>query len=269
MDTALVTSLGGKTYKLDVGEVTFLELNDQHHYWLNGQYLTSVTHILDVAAPVPFALKDFWQRMTKEDAEAAFETAGSFGTKLHEAFEKLINGVTLQKSDYPTTKELQAIDGFMRWFKAARPTKFVSEQVVASKKYLYAGTLDFVGNIPKSRADWLISNQRKEYAMPDKDTDERWLIDFKTTAGIYFKHELQAAAYKQAHEESTGEKIDRMGILRISNRHKAGFEFKEVTRDIDEFMNVYQTYRNLNGGVMPEPSEIKAYPDTFKLLEER
>lgn len=266
MDAKQIKKLGGETFKIKIGEVTKLELDDQHHYWLDEKYLTSVTRILGAAAPVSPGLKQWWQQNTKEEADAIFETAGEFGSVMHDAFERLLNAETLLKKDYPHLRQQKFIASFMDWFKFAQPTNFEAEQIVASAEFEYAGTLDFVGDIEKSRGDWLSGNMRKPYAAPEKDTYERWLIDFKTSKSIHFSHELQVAAYKQAHEESTGQKIDRMGILHL-NGTKNGWSFKEVDRPLDHFMNVYQTFKNMNGGKMPEPPELVTYPDKFQLLE--
>lgn len=251
----------GKIYKLKIGELVRFETDISHYYWLNEEFMPGVTSILGEAAPTPFGLKRFWQDNTKEEADQIFTMAGDFGSKMHDAFENLLlaNELNLLK-DYPTKKEKDCLMAFKDWFGWYQPTDFIPEQPIASAKYKYAGTLDFVGTI----------------------NGERWLIDFKTSNAIHFSHQLQILAYKQAYEESYGDKIDRVGIARFGTIHKGtdpkpgklketgkGWEFREVTQyTIDDFMNIYRTYITLHNGEIPVPPEIAVYPETLKLLEE-
>jgi hypothetical protein len=96
---------------------------------------------------------------------------------------------------------------------------------------------------------------------------KRVLVDFKTNkSSIYFTNKLQVMAYKQAYEETSGEKIDECYILRLGTTHKIGYEYKLIDEvDIKDFMNVYQTYLRINGGKIEEPPMIDVYPDTLKL----
>lgn len=252
----------GKVYKLKIGELVFLATDVSHYYFLNETYLPSVTSILGEASPVPYGLKAFWQNNTKEEADQIFNDAGEFGTKMHEAYEKLLKGEELDlMKDYPSDKEKKALVAFIDWFRHYKPTEYQAEQSVASWKYKYAGTLDFVGMI----------------------NGERWLIDFKTSNAIHMSHQLQALAYKQAYEESYGIKIDRVGILRTGTTHKGngrvkegalkeigkGWEFREVKDyTIENYMRIYNVYLMLHGGEIPQPKEIIVYPSKLKLLEE-
>lgn len=263
----------GKVFKLKVGELIRFETDTGHFYWLNDEYAPSVTGILGEAAPLPLGLKKFFQKNTEEEATQIFETAGDFGSKIHDALEKLLKGLELNLIDnYPTVKEKQSLTSFIDWFQKWKPTDIESEQTIASKKYHYAGTLDFVGKID----------------------NETWLIDFKTSNAIHLTHKLQVLAYKQAYEESTGTKIDRVGVLRLGTLHKGngksddlpmvgkGWELQVadeiVSKDedgkkikmpltIEAFMNIYKTYLVLHGGKVGEPKEIAVYPETLKLLE--
>lgn len=251
----------GKTYKLAIGELVRFETDLSHYYFLDGMFLPGVSSILSEASPTPYGLRLFWQNNTKEEADQIFDTAGSFGSTMHDAFERLLLGQELQLlTDYPSEKEKKCITSFIDWFRYYKPTSIQSEQPIASKKYQYAGTLDMVCKIG----------------------DETWLIDFKTSNAIHYSHQLQVLAYKQAYEESYGVTIDHVGVARFGTTHKGngresagfketgkGWEFREVKDyTIDDFMNIYKTYLSLNGGKIKEPSEIAVYPETVRLFEE-
>ena len=117
--------------------------------------------------------------------------------------------------------------------------------MVASKINKYAGTLDLVCTIGGKRV----------------------LVDFKTNkGGIYFTNKLQIMAYKQAYEETTGEKIDECWILRLGTTHKTGYEYKKIDEvSVTDFMNVYQVYLRMNGGKIEEPPMVDEYPEILKL----
>lgn len=262
MDNFEAIKANGKIYKLKVGELVRFETDISHYYWLDGEFLPGVSSILSEAAPTPYGLKLFWQQNTQEEADRIFGTAGDFGSKMHDAFERLLLAQELDLlNDYPTEREKKTLLSFQDWFSYFKPSKFESEQPVASKKYKYAGTLDFVG---------MISGQK-------------WLIDFKTSNAIHFSHQLQVLAYKQAYEESYGIKIDHVGIARFGTTHKGNgilkdgklkeigknWEFREVKDyTISNFMDIYKTYLTLHGGKIPVPPEIAIYPETLRILEE-
>lgn len=253
------TTSNEKVFKLKVGELTRVDTDTSHFYFLDGDFLPSVSTILDQACPVEFGLKMFWQNNTKQEADKIFEDAGELGSKMHNAFELLLNGEELNVlRDFPTEREKKILVSFVDWFKTFHPSNFIPEQSIASKTFQYAGTLDLVADID----------------------GEKWLIDFKTTSGIRFSHRLQVLAYKQAYEESFDVKIDKVGIARFGtiNRGRGtklknkwtgnGWEFEEVVgMSIDNFMDIYKTFLTLNGGVIPQPKEITVYPEFIRLLE--
>lgn len=222
------------------------EVDDTHYYFIDGKFYPSVTKILEEAAPTPWALKQFFLRNTPESAEEIKNTAGDFGSKMHDIYARMLLGEEFSLVDQ-NIKYKKHITSFAQWFADWQPKEIQTEQTVASLVYKYAGTLDLLC----------------------KKDNEIWLIDFKTSAGIYYNYELQVAAYKQAVEETFGLKIDHVAILRTGSQHKCGYEFKEVTRPIESFMNVYQTYVDMNDGKIPEPPITSIYPDTIKLEVEQ
>lgn len=220
------------------------EIDDTHYYFVNGEFYPGVTSIIEEAAPTAFGLKQFFLNNTPESANEISKTSLALGSKMHDAYEKLLNGVELSlTNDYQTTKEKQHLLSFAQWFEDFKPLKIQTEQTVASIKYKYAGTLD---------------------CLCEKD-GETWLIDFKTSAGIYWSYEIQVAAYKQAVLETLGINVNRMAILRTGTKHKSGYEFKEIIRSFSDFETVYKTYLSLHDGKIPEPPMIDVYPDVIKL----
>lgn len=263
----------GKLYKRNNADVIRLELDTDHYYWLDKVgWVPSVTSILDEAAPVNYGLRQFWKQNSAEESNEIFKTAGEFGTMVHNALEQLLNGEELDLlNDYPERRAKRSIMKFADWFNLVKPVDFMSEQVVASTQYQFAGTLDFLGKIRRQDAAIALGlniSQTAAFVGNKPDQLETWLIDFKTTKQLSYNHELQVAAYKQGVLEGFGITVDHMGLLRVGSQHKAGYEFRETFRSINDYMHVYRTYLNLHNGKIPQPEELVAYPHKFRLLKE-
>ena len=230
-------------------EIVKKEIDDTHYYWIDGEFVPGVTSILDQAGPVEYGLRQFWMQNTQAEASKKSNDAMEFGSLVHDAIERLLNGeeLDLTSPEYNFTKFKKHIMSFHNWFHTFNPdlTSIQSEQVIGSKKFKYAGTLDLV-------------------CLKD---GEFWLIDFKTSAGIYPNYQRQLVAYKTAYEEMYGDKIAHMAILRTGTAHKIGYEFKEIDTPFQNFLNVYNTYIQDNGGKIPDPPEIDVYPEKLKIIE--
>ncbi len=258
----------GKVVKVKAGEIVRFDTDTSHHYWLNDVYKYSLTAFLSEAGPVPKQLKDWFQRTTKEEADETLEVTGALGTKMHDAFERALNGLELNLlEDYKTLREKKILTSFEDWFQKWKPNELESEQIVASEELDIAGTLDYKANYSKQKV----------------------LLDFKTTSGIYFNHFLQALGLGHMYKESRGEEIPFVGIARFGTTHKGngnvktvkigdkelpligkGWEVKMVPDYItwDTFKGVYNTFLSLHKGEVPEPEEIEAFPDVIKLFED-
>jgi len=226
------------------------EFGEGHYYWVDGEHYPRVTKILEVAAPVPLALRQYLLRSTPETAEKKLQETGDLGSLVHQAIERLLHGEELNlKEEFPSSVVKNHLLAFSRWFENFRPEieTIQTEQVVASRRYRYAGTLD----------------------LACRQGGDLWIIDFKTTAGIYFSHELQIVAYKQAYEETTGWRVDKMGILRTGTRHRSGYEFKVVERPFSHFKAVYDTFLALYDGEVPKPPTSRRYPTKLRIIGEQ
>lgn len=257
----------GKVFKLNVGEIVRLDTDFTHYYWLNEEFVKGITSILDEAGPVGVGLREFWKENTKEESEQKLKTAQEFGSKMHDAAERLLNAEKLNLLvDYPTQKEKRTLAAFQDWFQEWKPTDIESEQTVAMKsKIKVAGTLDLRCTIGQ----------------------ESFIIDFKTSKTHQKKDEWQVRAYKQAYFESFGVGVKNCGVLRLGTIHKGanpkmldltsgsvpltgkGWEFKVIEKTTpDPFYKVFDTFLELHDGVIPEPPEIEVYPETMQLLQE-
>lgn len=221
------------------------EVNDTHYYFVNDEFVPSVSQVLDIAAPKEYGLINFFKTNTSEDIEEKSTIAKQKGTLVHKLIEELLNGIEIPLSDYPdAVKKLVAI--FYDWYNLYLPKDYSTESVVAcmEENFKYAGTLDLVCTI----------------------NGKRCIVDFKTNKGsIYFSNKLQIMAYKHAYEQMTGEKIDECYVLRLGSQHKVGYEFKLIDElNIEDFKNVYRIFLKMMGGKITPPL-IDTYPDKLRL----
>lgn len=282
----------GETVKLSNCEISKIELDDEHFYYLfnedfpEGKFIPSVTKIIDEAGPVGFGLREFWKNNTKQESEDILYSRGERGKLLHQDCERLIEGMEVELEGRPRYEQ-QAIASYVATMRFLKPENAKKEQVVASSILEVGGTLDVVCEINSARIDWLKKNSKSlelndkgEIVVKEKLKDEfekdlkvgkmqKWIIDQKFTSGIYYGHEAQVTAYQGMYNESYKDEtpVKRKGIWRFSTRHKLGFEFKEVTRELDSFERMYETYLDLHGGELPKPPEIRTYPKSIRLFD--
>lgn len=253
------------------------EIDDSHFYFVNGEYYPGVTTILEEAAPVGPELKQYFIKNSQEEIKKKSEESLEIGSSAHEAIAHLLMGeeIDLNEVTLPngkvvkrSIKEKKSIIGFSNWFTIVKPTNYLTEHTVASVSMKYAGTLDFAGWLPSENITKALTDKSAKNFKAVKEEDF-WIIDWKTSAGIYYNYQLQGMAYKKAYEEMYGIHVDHVGIVRVGTNHSNKYEFVEVTPDQAEFVdfeNVYKTYLKLHGGKIPQPPTMDVYPSKLKIV---
>ncbi len=141
----------------------------------------------------------------KQRPDQMRDEAADFGTQAHIIIEALIKGQLPM-----ITPEMQpVVDGFNQWHKQSALDIHLTETMVYSAKYGYAGAMDAVAY----SGNRLVA------------------LDWKTSNGIYSEYALQVAAYAKALEEMTGEEVHEAWIVRLGKRAPE-FEAKKV-QDLD------------------------------------
>jgi hypothetical protein len=101
------------------------------------------------------------------------DTAAVRGTQVHALAERYIRGEEVEVPD----DILAYVEGYASFINDWRPVSVHEELVVASRKHMYAGTLDSIQLIPEVGLT---------------------LVDYKTSRGVYGEVALQVAAYRYA-----------------------------------------------------------------------
>ena len=215
-----------KQYNLYAGKIV-LDFNEEKHlYTIDNKHIPGCTSILQVIAkPALFywginqtieyikenikagqALDELQLKSLLQEARWAHkkkkDTAADIGTFVHQWCEDYIKGL---KPALPINESIKnGVNAFLNWKKENKVKFHLSEQIVYSKKYNYAGTFDFYAEV----------------------NGKNFLGDFKTSSGIYPEMFFQTAAYQMARqEEYPKEKYDGNLILRLGKDGE--FEAKE------------------------------------------
>lgn len=273
-------------YKLANCKLLYLEVDDEHYYYINGDYALSVTQVLDIGAPFPEGLRQYLRISSYEEQTNVLKMTGDRGKKLHHALEQLMNRVELKRDDYPTSYEKDAITMFIKFMTFLDPGKNSTELKVADPDLRVAGTLDFKGFVDAWKLQCLTDPLK--YLEVDSDghlqLKEKWLdlptpgrvhvlIDWKFTGRNAYNHKVQVAAYKTMNNKSRpGRKVSRAFTWRYSPKHKFGFDFSESLLNYKSFTRVYDTTIEYLADAAKskdpfEPPKIKRYPETFRLYE--
>jgi len=177
------------------------------YYFIKGidKPLDRVTKIIDVLAKPALrywaatqaarAMAENPTLSINEAATAMYRTrdkAGMRGSDVHNIIENIAKGGEVDEEAISKIPQVQAY----RKFCGTMPHKMIlCEEIVYSKKYGYAGKLDGV--------------------IQTKD-GKNYLIDWKTSKGVYPETAIQLSAYKQALSELKPEiKIDGMAVIHL------------------------------------------------------
>jgi len=231
-------------YKLYKNKVT-LEYNDKKHtYKVNDKIVygvTSITGVIGTNALMNWAVK-LTKEKTKSEAQrlgwtkfckqldevlltagrehyAVSKEARDLGTRVHARAEHWFNKkanqtdmiVDAMKAD--TKEEILSNSALVKFLMTHEFEPIELEGKCYSKKYGYAGTIDFFGKIDGKLT----------------------VLDYKTSKAIYESYYLQASAYAQAKTEE-GHKIEQTMIVRLG---KDGVLEVKVIKDWKKYLDPF------------------------------
>lgn len=218
---------------------------DERFYIVGDEFYPRVTTILE-ALDKP-ALR-FWYGLHGTDkATELSEEAKDRGSRIHDAIERLLRGrsINLEK-EFPDPKEKKMLLGFRNWFEEYKPTDIIPEHTIFSHKHKIAGTLDILCKIG----------------------GEEIVIDVKTSKAIYPEYALQLAAYRNMVCETSSLKPTKTFVLRLTERGKKHYEWKDVTEDavFKTFLAVKRVWEYLNKDDL-QPKEPETFPKTLQIIK--
>lgn len=213
-----------------------------HHYEdANGQQIPGVTTILGKGMPKPallpwgikavaeYAVNEREQlaalpptEMLKELKGAPYrerDEAAKRGTEVHHLAEKLVQG---EEVSVPAELE-RHVAHYLEFLHAFNPQPVLVEATVYNCEYGYAGTLDLIAEIG----------------------GERWLLDVKTSKGVYAETAYQLAAYRYAthYVDADGVEQPMIEVDRCAVIHVTALGWAVIPMQADE--TVLKAFRHI------------------------
>lgn len=198
-----------------------------HRYWLDGKPVPGVTTILGKGIPKPalpyWAARTVAEYVADEPEKIAAlrdtgrdpmiaalkgvpwtkrDQAGLRGTEIHELADRLAHGEEVEVPE----QHLAEVEALADWLDAFGATPHLTERSVAHRGHRYAGRFDFLGTL-------------------DALGPDVWLLDWKTSTGVYGETALQTAAYAHAEfyvdddapdVEHRMPHVDRIGVVHVT-----------------------------------------------------
>tara|TARA_R100000655_G_scaffold6074_1_gene17922 strand:- start:3023 stop:3784 length:762 start_codon:yes stop_codon:yes gene_type:complete len=139
----------------------------------------------------------------KTNAKKQGDSILNIGSMVHKFCEMWLKSEKFTEPSDPVVKA--CFDKFKKFWKKHKLKLAESEKILYSERG-YCGTLDLVAIDPKGNL---------------------WLIDIKTSKGIFINMVHQVHGYKLAYEEQTGKKINKMYIVRLP-KDNGDFEARHI-----------------------------------------
>lgn len=247
-----------------------LKFNERaHRYWLDGRPIPGVTTLIGKGLPKPAipywaakqvaeyvadnpegvnALRDAGRgpmvAALKEVPWQKRDEAAIRGTDVHDLAERIIHGGQVDVPDHL----LAHVEGYAHFLDTFDVEPILTETPVASRAHWYAGKLDAVVRMG----------------------GQTWLLDWKTSKGVYGETALQTAAYARAEFYDTGEgptpmpEIERIGVVHITADGSRLYDLGDIETAHRLFLHVAwvakQTdwIKGLIGDPLPEPGSETA-----------
>lgn len=169
--------------------------------------------------------------------------AADRGTNVHSALELYAETGTLPNPENYPENESGYVRGLVEFLKDTQPSVYHSELMVASAEG-FAGRFDMVASLA---GEGVVKTYPKR-------TDKReevsgsWLLDLKTSKGVYPSHHLQLAGYEGAMEECGYGPVDHTGVVRVTDDGRYELvKGRAIFEDFLAVLDVYRIIRRLEG----------------------
>ena len=141
------------------------------------------------------------------DSSAYVDETARIGTLAHEMIQEYLGGPVVDRGAY-TKDQIDAAENalisFFEWERHQEGAKMVTRAIelpLVSEAYRFGGTIDWYGEIG----------------------GRMWLVDIKSSKGLFTEHELQVAAYYKMLQEN-GYAVDGVRLLRVGRTEDEGFD---------------------------------------------
>lgn len=178
-----------------------------------------------------YLTENFLGKLLTEDAlvialkewRKAKDEAADVGSMAHDWIEQHIKGLKPAMPENPAV--MNCVSAYLKWEGENKIKWLKNESLVYSKKHDYVGKFDAIAKIK----------------------GKTYLIDYKSSKGLYPEFYLQTAGYQLAYEEEFGKCIDGRILLHLGKEDGA-FEHREIgdyEKDRDAFIGLLVTKKRL------------------------
>lgn len=216
----------------------------RHLYRLDGKPVMGVTTLLSKGLPKPALVRwsantvaayvadnpdavDQLRAMGREPMYAALkgipwserDKAAARGTEVHAFGEQVVHGTEVEVPEHIAGH----VEGYVKFLDEHKVSPVLTEKMVANRQHWYAGTFDLVADIG----------------------GVRWLLDIKTSKGVYGETGLQLAAYRNAEfwqdddgNEQPMPEVERLGVLHVREDGTTLIPFESGPKPFQVFLHV-------------------------------
>jgi hypothetical protein len=165
--------------------------------------VTTVLGIINKPALIPWANQLGLQGI---NSAAYVDETARIGTLAHEMIQEYLGGPRWDRAAFSPEQINLAENAVLSYYEWERVNGFNTrtlhiELPLVSEVFLYGGTIDWYGEI----------------------NGEKWLVDLKTSKGLYPEHIYQVSAYHQLLVEN-GYEVDGVRLLRVGRTEDEGFD---------------------------------------------
>ncbi len=213
IDSHRFKKLGEKTYLVGVTIVTgMLDKSGALLKWSENLTRDYLTNCLSTGAVIDEeVINEAVKQYTVKKKEA-----GDTGSLIHDWIENYVKG---NKPEIPEDEKAQyGIMAFLDWVDKNKVEFIMNEKIVYSKRYDYIGILDSIAVV----------------------NGIKFLIDWKSSKGIYSNMRYQTSAYMEAYNEMNGDNVKERMILRLGKDDGSfqveHFKFESHKADLNTFL---------------------------------
>lgn len=164
--------------------------------------------------------------------------AGDRGTNVHTALEAYADTGVIPDPQFYPAHERGYVEGVVAFLRAADPEIVMSEVMVASATDGWAGRFDAVAIL--DNVEVVVKTYPKKKPKTER-LSGRWLLDLKTSKGVYESYRIQTAAYRRGLVECGYGDVDHLGIVRVTSDGK--YEVVESHATYEDFQGVLAAKR--------------------------
>ena len=199
-------------------------------YKVDGKRVPGVTTVLSIINK-PQLVK--WANnlgLQGIDSATYVDATANIGTLAHEMIQEYLGGTPWDRGSYTPDEVGTAENSVLSFFEWERQTghKMETEAIelmLTSRTFLYGGTVDWYGRID----------------------DKYWLIDIKTSKGLWPEHTFQVSAYHRLLLEN-GYPVDGVRLLRVGRSEDEGFDDHVISQFAldsawEVFLSAFKLYR--------------------------